>query len=93
MLRKKYLIISVLCLLMGITASAQTPESFFPHHVGDTWQYTLDNTNIIYGTDIIVADSTDSIGGHYLKYQGHPGYKYYIDTSHNVFSVNAPYHH
>jgi len=65
---------------------AQPPESFFPHHVGDTWQYTLDNTNIIYSTDIIVADSTDSAGTVYLKYEGEDFYRHYIDTSYNVYT-------
>lgn len=69
------------------------PESFFPHHVGDTWQYTLDNTNIIYDTDIIVADSTDSLGGHYLQYKGSSGYRFHIDTSYNVYTVTSGYHY
>jgi len=86
MLWKNYLASLMLCLLMGITASAQPPESFFPHRVGDTWQYTLDNTTIIYDTDIIVADSTDSAGTVYLKYEGDNFYRYYIDTSYNVYA-------
>ena len=82
---------------LGATqAFAQSPESFFPYHVGDTWQYTLDNTGIIYQTDIIVADSTDSIGGHYLKYTN-AGYRYHIDTNYNVYELIPPvqdfYHH
>lgn len=72
---------------------AQSPESFFPHNVGDTWQYTLDNTNTIYDTDIIVADSTDSIGGHYLRYEGNSGYRFYVDTSYNVYTLNSGYHY
>jgi hypothetical protein len=29
---------------------------FFPHYIGDTWQYTIHNTNFTYQTDSIVAD-------------------------------------
>jgi Secretion system C-terminal sorting domain len=89
---KTFIISSILFLLFlpwAIT-HAQPPESFFPYHVGDTWQYTLDNTNIIYDTDIIVADSTDSIGGHYLKYEGDSRYRYHIDTSYNVYGLIPP---
>lgn len=78
--------IFVLSLLPCTITHAQPPESFFPHHVGDTWQYTLDNTTIIYGTDIIVADSTDSAGVVYLKYEGEDFYRHYIDTSYNVYT-------
>lgn len=84
---------AVTLLFLGIFTEKiypQTPESFFPHHVGDTWQYTLDNTTIIYQTDIIIADSTDSLGGHYLKYEGDPGYRYHIDTSNNVYGLIPP---
>lgn len=94
---KTAIIFSIIVLLLPWALYAQTPESFFPHHVGDTWQYTLDNTNIIYRTDIIVADSTDSIGGHYLKYEGDSRYRYHIDTSYNVYGLIPPaqdfYHH
>lgn len=75
----------VLLLLPCFLTYAQPPESFFPHHVGDTWQYTLDNTNIIYSTDVIVADSTDYTGTVYLKYDGDNFYRFYIDTSSNVY--------
>ena len=79
-------IFSIIVLLLPCALTyAQSPESFFPYHVGDTWQYTLDNTNIIYGTDIIVADSTDSTGTVYLKYDGDNFYRFYIDTSYNVY--------
>lgn len=75
----------IIFLLPCALSHAQPPESFFPHHVGDTWQYTLDNTTIIYGTDIIVADSTDSAGTIYLKYEGETWYRYYVDSCHNVY--------
>lgn len=80
----------IFCVLLVLSLNttlifAQAPDSFFPHHVGDAWQYTLNNTNIIYQTDIIISDSTDSAGTVYLKYEGDNFYRYYIDSSYNVY--------
>lgn len=87
MLRKNYLISSVLCLLMGITASAQPPDplDYFPHQIGDLWQYRELPTLEIVETLVIAQDSTDSTGNIFIKYQQDPYYAVRIDTAYNVF--------
>ena len=71
----------VFVLLPYAITQAQPPGSFFPYHVGDTWQYTLDNTNIINRTDVITKDSTDSTGNVYLQLNNFSWYTYHLDTS------------
>jgi hypothetical protein len=81
-------IFSIIVLLLPCALTyAQSPESFFPYHVGDTWQYTLDNTNIIYQTDVITKDSTDSTGNVYLQLNNFSWYTYHLDISYNVYRL------
>lgn len=69
MLRKQCLISSVLCLLIGITALAQPPESFFPHHVGDMWEYYVIGDNLFDTLQVIVV--SDSVGQDSFRYFQH----------------------
>jgi hypothetical protein len=54
---------------------AQTPQSFFPHHVGERWVYSM----------ILTRDSVGSDGSHNLFYNNNSYPLYRIDTAYNVF--------
>lgn len=71
-------------------AIAQSPESFFPHHVGNRWDYVQwrGGTQSFFSL-VLTRDSIGADGSHYLFYNnsGQPGYR--IDTAYNVFRAPA----
>ncbi|MGA9364303.1 MAG: T9SS type A sorting domain-containing protein [Bacteroidota bacterium] len=75
-------------LLNGPVALAQTPESFFPYHVGDTWVYQYLSPPYIAGRIVSMALTRDSIGAdgsHNLFFNNQSTPEYRIDTSYSVF--------
>lgn len=73
MRRNYYLGSLMLYLLMGIAAFAQTPHplDFFPHHLGDIWEYWYDENppGGWYGIrqNKIITDSLGSDGKYYIR--------------------------
>ena len=75
-------------LLKGPIAFAQSPESFFPHHVGDTWVYQYLSPPDKAGQIDYMVLTRDSIGedrSHNLFYNNQPTPEYRIDTSFSVY--------
>jgi hypothetical protein len=62
---------------------AQTPESFFPHHVGDRW----DSWHSAYGhiSRLLTRDSVSNNDSHILFYDNSSFPELEIDTAHRVF--------
>ncbi len=74
----------VVWLVLHATLNAQTPESFFPHHIGDRWDYQDLNTGQIF-TMVLTNDSIGADGSHYLFYNNSSEPAYRIATSLNDF--------
>ncbi len=76
-------------ILFSVFVKAQDPESFFPHNIGDRWDYVelhSDNTSSYYTNGPIFRDSIGSDGSHNLFYGNYkPAYR--IDTSLSVFEL------
>ncbi len=71
-------------IFLPLAAIAQSSESFFPHHVGDRWEYQDLKTGDLW----IMNLTRDSIGAddsHNLFYNNSSIPSYRIDTSYNVF--------
>ena len=84
--------INVLMAFAAVTVYAQTPESFFPHHNGDVWQYRSAFTGEIVFTERFVRDSVDQTGNVFIWYNRSgsvmPGTGLYrIDTLYNVYQL------
>ncbi len=83
--------VSILVLLLTMPALAQPPESFFPHNVGDRWDYQDLNSGQIF-TIILTRDSIGADGSHNLFYNNSLDPAYRIDTLSNVFwAPEQPY--
>ncbi len=82
-------IVTILAVLLnGPIALAQTPESFFPHHVGDTWIYEYLSPPVVAGQIVSMVLTRDSIGAdgsHNLFYNNQSTPEYRIDTSFSVY--------
>lgn len=77
-------------LLCGNLILAQNPMDFFPHAVGDHWEYReSEYPGQLIKILTIEKDSTDSTGNIYVKYQQDPYYVIRIDTAYNVFYVDV----
>ena len=63
---------------------SQPPGSFFPHHVGDRWDY-LDYNTLRAISMRLTRDSIGSDGSNSLFYNNQDTPDYRIDTSYNVF--------
>lgn len=63
---------------------AQTPESFFPHHIGDRWDYVYFNGGFR-GPSFLTRDSVGMDGSHNLFYNGLTDPNYRIDTALSIF--------
>jgi hypothetical protein len=89
---KNFLLTVLLCLLTINIASAQEPLSFFPHNVGDRWDYDYWNGSFteFYSTSL-TRDSVGIDSSKYLFYDNQNEPKYKVDTSYNVF--RRPYIH
>jgi hypothetical protein len=75
-------------LLKGSNALAQTPESFFPHHLGDTWVYEYLSPPYVAGQisyKLLTRDSIGADGSHNLFFNNQSTPEYRIDTSFSVF--------
>jgi len=74
-------------LLKGPIAFARSPESFFPHHVGDTWVYQYlsppDKAGQI-DYMVLTRDSIGADGSHNLFHNNQSTPEYRIDTSFGV---------
>ncbi|MDI6804750.1 MAG: T9SS type A sorting domain-containing protein [Bacteroidota bacterium] len=78
--------LSILALLLTMPAVAQPPESFFPHQVGDRWDYRYWNGGFFtYFSLIITRDSIAADSGHYLFYNDSSNPEYKLDTANNIF--------
>jgi len=75
----------LLALFPPSSVLAQTnPLDFFPHHIGDRWDYQDINTGQIYSL-ILTRDSVGSDESHNLFYNNNSYPLYRIDTAYNVF--------
>ncbi len=77
--------------LLYSTGTAQSPDSFFPHHMGNIWQYRSQFTQQIVSTIRFVRDSTGANGSVFIWYiiQGIGGGVYEIESSFNVWEVSG----
>jgi hypothetical protein len=72
----------------NLSASAQTPETFFPHKVGNMWVYEYLSPPEVAGQIVYMVLTRDSIGAdgsHYLFFNNQSAPEYRIDTLNNVF--------
>ncbi len=69
--------------VLGVNTMAQTPQSFFPHHVGDRWDYVDSYSGHL--SSVITRDSVDSSGSHHISYGHSSNIAYKIDTALNVY--------
>jgi hypothetical protein len=81
---KRFLAIALLLAVSCTIAATQPPESFFPHHVGDRWDYLDFNTFQVISRRL-TRDSIGTDGSHSLFYNDEPAPNYRIDTTLNVF--------
>ncbi len=87
-MKRKLCTTGFLLALQAMIASAQTPESFFPHHVGDRWDYVQYWGGFeSFFSIILTKDSVGADGSHNLFYDNEPQPTYRIDTALNVFLV------
>ena len=79
----------LLALFPPSSALAQTnPLDFFPHHVGDRWDYAYWNGGFYtFYSVMLTHDSVGFDGSHNLFYNNQSTPDYRIDTSYNVFWV------
>jgi len=81
----------IVILMLYSTSPAQSPASFFPHQVGNVWQYRSQFTQQVVSTVHFVADSSSTSGSIFVWYiiQGIGGGIYEIDSSFNVWQVSG----
>ncbi len=91
MTKARLLLLFLLSQTLCSTGTAQSPESFFPHHVGNVWQYRSQFTQQVVSTVRFVADSSSTNGSVFVWYiiQGIGGGIYEIDSSFNVWQVSG----
>jgi len=65
--------------------NAQDTTNFFPHQVGDHWEYRFAEDWSIEKILTIEKDSTDSAGNTFIKYQQEPYFSVRIDSVNNVY--------
>ncbi|BDQ01668.1 MAG: hypothetical protein KatS3mg036_0092 [Ignavibacterium sp.] len=70
---------------------AQEPLSYFPHSVGNRWDYNYWNGNTQFYTTTVTRDSLSQDGSKYLFYDNENEPRYKVDSSYNVF--RSPYIH
>jgi len=89
-LKTNILTISLL-ILFSVFIKAQDAESFFPHNIGDRWDYIElhnDYTNSYFTNGPIVRDSIGPDGSHNLFYSALVSYpQFRIDAALNVFEM------
>jgi len=85
-MRQKVFNTALLLALQAAVAFTQTPESFFPHHVGDRWDYEQwwCGNRTIYSL-VITRDSIGNDSSYSIFYNNEPYPRYRIDTLYNVF--------
>ncbi len=81
---KNFLLTVLLCLLIINITNGQEPLSFFPHNVGDRWEYVDLNTGQV-TIKQITRDSVGEDGSHNLFYNNSLQVNHRIDTAYNVF--------
>jgi len=65
-----------------LIAQEPDPASFFPHHLGDVWEY---GTSFgIYRYEITKDSMLEDNNGYYIYYNNHSYPKYWIDSTLNV---------
>lgn len=85
-MKERYLVSGFLFLFCFQPIQAQPPESFFPHDVGDRWDYAYWNGGFFtFYTTVLTRDSVGYDGSTYLYYDNSAEPKFKIDTSHNVY--------
>lgn len=81
-------IFKIMALLFGLSFSsinAQEPLSYFPHSVGNRWDYNYWSGNTQFYTTTITRDSLSQDGSKFLFYDNENLPRYKLDTSSNVF--------
>jgi len=82
----------LLALFPPSSVLAQTnPLDFYPHHVGDVWQYRSLYTGELVGTDYLDSVRVDSLSKDifiYYRPAGSGGYQYRIDSAYNLYNLN-----
>ncbi|MDP3831106.1 MAG: hypothetical protein Q8Q47_07530, partial [Ignavibacteriaceae bacterium] len=85
-MKNKILIVILVSIIFTTLTKAQDPLSFFPHGVGDRWEY-VNNWGQL-SMQKIVRDSIGPDNSHNLFYNpagGYSQYRFRIDTALNVF--------
>ncbi|MFA8343219.1 MAG: T9SS type A sorting domain-containing protein [Rhodothermaceae bacterium] len=80
-------ILAILIFLFELCyAQEELPMEYFPHSVGDYWEYTTyHNLDVVYKTFIIGKTEKDSLGNTFIYYSDNSKPTYMIDTE-NVVS-------
>ncbi|RMG38342.1 MAG: T9SS C-terminal target domain-containing protein, partial [Methanobacteriota archaeon] len=87
MYRKSLLMALAGLLWLTTWAFAQPPHplDFFPHHVGDHWEYRDAYDLQLVEVRTVERDSVDSLESIFIKYIQHNEYTVHIDTNYNVY--------
>ncbi|GEM_PF-6510125 len=82
------IVLSFLFLEFG-AAQPPNPLDFFPHQVGDHWEYR--DASDLQLTEVLTVerDSVDSLGNIFIKYAQRNDFTVHIDTNYNVFTWNS----
>ncbi|MBL1214032.1 MAG: T9SS type A sorting domain-containing protein [Ignavibacteriae bacterium] len=86
-------IILLLLFSSSLILSQDDPLDYFPHHVGDLWQYRSQFTGELVGTRYIDSILTDPISKDVFIYYGHfdnggTNDRYRIDSVGNLYNMN-----
>jgi hypothetical protein len=92
-MKERFLADGILLTSILTLATAQPPINFFPHHVGDVWQYRSAFTGEIVLTEFFIKDSVDQVGNTFIWYK-EPSWVepniYKIDTLNSVDILHSP---
>ena len=87
-MKRRLLTVTILLALQATIANAQMPESFFPTHVGNLWQYY--GAANLWQDWSILQDSVASDGYRYLfvrfaRYPGQERWLYRLDSTFSIY--------
>jgi hypothetical protein len=87
MQKNLFLIVFFITLTFNFT-NAQDYFKFFPHSVGNRWDYDYWNGSFIeFYSTLLTRDSTGNDGSKYLFYDNENQPRYKVDTAYNVFQL------
>jgi hypothetical protein len=84
-MKKKVLLLTTLIFLSSDFLAAQDTSNFFPHNVGNRWDYDYWTGGYSFYSTTITKDSVDFNGSKFLFYDNDTLPKYKIDTLNNVY--------